>query len=267
MKLYFAGPEGDTSKIDLPSLGVTRALVSYAAGERICERQFKRFPDMFLDSGAYGAFTRGERIDLDRYIAFCHAHKWRSYAALDVIGDARATLQNAERMEAAGLTPIVAYHYGSPYAALDELCERYDHIALGGLVPIAKRRRELREHLDSCFSVIKNHWPIKVHGFGMQSRWLIERYPFYSVDSTTWLMGHKMGKYRDATGRMIDIGTRADPATTRKNVGANIKAATMLADLASRKDLYSATRHNVQALLKEEKFITKLWTKRGIEWE
>lgn len=267
MKLYFAGAEGDGPKINLRSLGVERTLVTYAAGERNCVRIHERFPSVFLDSGAFSAMTRGEQIDLDKYMELCARLPWDSYAALDVIGDAKATMRNAERMIDAGLKPIVAFHYGSSYKDLHALCERFDHIALGGLVPLAKYHKRLAAHLDGCFAVLREHWPVKVHAFGMQAYWLLERYPFYSVDSTTWLMGHKRGRFRTADGRMAGIGTHAPEREVRRLVGSSLEAAAMLSDLTDRTDIYAATRHNVRALLRDEAYATKLWTRRGITWE
>lgn len=52
----------------------------------------------------------------------------------------------------------------------------------------------MKAWLDNCFSIITKKKPlIKIHGFGVNAFWIWERYPFYSVDATSWLMG---GKFR-----------------------------------------------------------------------
>jgi hypothetical protein len=46
--------------------------------------------------------------------------------------------------------------------------------------------------LDFLFSIIRNR--VKVHGFGVNALWAWERYPFYSVDATSWLKSAKFGE-------------------------------------------------------------------------
>jgi hypothetical protein len=63
-----------------------------------------------------------------------------------------------------------------------------DYIGIGGLVGIPSGPR--RAWLDRVFTRITDSqgWPlVKTHGFGMTAVPLIFRYPWYSVDSTTWI--------------------------------------------------------------------------------
>jgi hypothetical protein len=55
----------------------------------------------------------------------------------------------------------------------------------------------LRGWLDQLFSTFlcKDGWPIvKVHGFGLTTLKLLLRYPWYSVDSTSWVMESRNGR-------------------------------------------------------------------------
>lgn len=152
---------------------------------------------LFLDSGAFSAKTQGIEINLDEYIAFVKEHLpyLSVYANLDVIGDPEATLQNQKKMEAAGLKPLPCFHYGEPIKYLQYYLSRYDYIAFGGMVSPANT--SLMPWLDEMFSSYicgSDGIPkVKVHGFGLTSLRLMKRYPWYSVDSTSWVVTGRMG--------------------------------------------------------------------------
>lgn len=159
----------------------------------------------FLDSGAYSAWTRGTVIDLDEYCEFIKANAAQLdvYAALDVIPGkpgqiasererrdaAEASWQNYLYMRAQGLDPLPVYHYGEPGEFLDRMLSYgCDYIGIGGLVGVPADKRVM--WLDPLFDRLTDAdgMPIvKTHGFGMTAIPLIFRYPWYSVDSTTWI--------------------------------------------------------------------------------
>ena len=61
--------------------------------------------DLFLDSGAFSAWSSGTNISMDDYIDFIIENKQyiTVYSNLDVIGDAEATWRNQSLMERKGL--------------------------------------------------------------------------------------------------------------------------------------------------------------------
>jgi len=154
--------------------------------------------DIFLDSGAFSAFTQNVQIDIEEYIAFIKEHQsnLEVYANLDVIGSPKGTWMNQKIMERAGLNPLPCFHYGEDLKWLHRyLNTGYEYIALGGMVPISTR--DLIKWLDTLFAehlTDSNGFPIiKVHGFGLTSLTLMLRYPWFSVDSTSWVMTGRMG--------------------------------------------------------------------------
>jgi len=154
--------------------------------------------DLFLDSGAFSAFTQGITIDIQEYIAFIKEHEsvLEVYANLDVIGDPVGTWKNQITMEKAGLSPLPCFHYGDDPKWLKRyLSKGYEYIALGGMVPISTN--DLRSWLDYIFPEFlcdSSGIPtIKVHGFGLTSLRLMLRYPWFSVDSTSWVVTGRMG--------------------------------------------------------------------------
>ena len=154
--------------------------------------------DLFLDSGAFSAWTQKVQIDIQEYIAFIKAHEEviEVYANLDAIGDPVKTWKNQKIMEKVGLTPLPTLHYGVDEKWIKRYLKLgYEYLALGGMVPISTD--QLIPWLDWMFSEFftdKDGLPIiKIHGFGLTSLPLMLRYPWYSVDSTSWVITGRMG--------------------------------------------------------------------------
>lgn len=166
---------------------------------------------IMLDSGAFSAWTRGETIDLGRYIDFVKRYKSRldTYVNLDVIPGSRgvqptirevdraaaASFDNYKAMRSAGLSPIPVFHYGESFGWLVKLLESgADYICLGGTVGLKSGVK--RKFLDECFTVItdgRGAPAVRVHGLGVTEGPLVARYPWHSVDSTSWLMAPTYG--------------------------------------------------------------------------
>ena len=154
--------------------------------------------ELFLDSGAFSAWSQNKTIDIDEYIQFIKENKDAIdvYANLDSIGDPVKTWDNQMYMESKGLHPLPVYHYGEDIKWLLRMLKKgYDYIALGGMVPISND--QLIRWLDNLFSKYltdpKGIPCIKVHGFGLTSLELMLRYPWWSVDSTSWVITGRMG--------------------------------------------------------------------------
>jgi hypothetical protein len=154
--------------------------------------------DLFLDSGAFSAKAQNIEINIQNYISFILKNEQyiSLYSNLDVIGDPKQTWKNQLIMEKAGLSPIPVFHYGENESWLRKYLKKgYDYISLGGMVPISTPA--LMMWLDQIFTkhlTDKKGIPIiKVHGFGLTSFSLIFRYPWYSIDSTSWVVTGRLG--------------------------------------------------------------------------
>ena len=147
---------------------------------------------IFLDSGAYSAFTKKIKVDIQEYIDFIKTHQdsIHMYSNLDDITCPVNTYKNQKIMEKAGLNPLPVFHYKENITYLYKYIEEgYEYLGLGGLVPIGNS--DLARWLDTMFInelSYKDGLPkIKLHGFGLTSPKLMLRYPWYSVDSTAWM--------------------------------------------------------------------------------
>jgi hypothetical protein len=180
--------------------GVRRRLISYYYHQRWdedIEQSVKYKLDLFLDSGAFTAFTKGVQIDPKAYAQFIKDCKgiWSVCSSLDAIGDgdaaARASYENLKILEAEGVKVSPVFHVREPDLWLQRYVdEGYPYIFIGGMVP--ETTGWLMERLDGLWSHIlcnpDGTAKTQVHGFGLTDQKLMFRYPWYSVDSSSWLM-------------------------------------------------------------------------------
>ncbi len=261
MLLYFAGYSTDKEIFQVP--GAENFLESYLLFKNKDYRQFHEDRHLlgkrlFLDSGAFSAFTRGEKIDIDKYAEFLKKNEEyiTTYATLDVIGDYKGTEKNTKYLESKGLHPLPTFHSGSPYHVLEKMVNEYEggYIALGGLVPLSTNRKLMQAHLDKCFSIIKTR--VKVHAFGVNGVWAWLRYPFYSADATSWLMG---GKFRHLVN-WNPKSEKMEQITKRNN---KLDLNTPLVYNGHYADI---NKHNAAEYVKAANYATKLWEARGVKW-
>lgn len=178
---------------------------------------------VFLDSGAFSAFTKGSKIDLPKYCDYIqrNADIVEVASVLDAIGDAEGTWRNQEAMEARGVRPLPCFHYGEPEELLDHYVANYEYITLGGMVPISTKQlilwldRLWGRHLTDLSGRPK----IKVHGFGLTSLPLMVRYPWYSVDSSTWVQWAANGMVLLPTVGQVNVSANS---SSRKQLGQHL---------------------------------------------
>lgn len=164
---------------------------------------------LFVDSSAYGAWTRNSEIDIDDYIKFLNdnAGAFAVIASLDVIPGKKGELSTKAQVQEAceeswnnylymyermidkdELIPV--FHAGEPWDALHKILEyrhadgsKIKYLGLGGLVGTPKADR--MKWLDTVWDIIlsSSNPDIKTHAFGVTMLDILERYPFTSADS------------------------------------------------------------------------------------
>lgn len=169
----------------------------YIHKERMVDRIRKTGRKIFLDSGAFSAFSLGSKIDLKEYCQYVKKNMdiFEVVSVLDAIGDPDQTYRNQVTMEQQGINALPCYHYGEPEEVLAHYASAYEYITIGGMVPISSP--QLKVWLDRIwgqFLTNPDGTPkLKVHGFGLTSVPLMARYPWYSVDSSSWVQLGGMG--------------------------------------------------------------------------
>jgi len=153
-------------------------------------KELKSDKNIFIDSGAFSAYNSGAIIDIDDYSKYLIELSPNLYAGLDVIGDPIKTLQNNKYMEQKyKLSPIPTFHMGEDIKHLDRFLN-YPYIALGGMV----MAENIIPWLDKVWNhILKRDYEIKIHGFGMTNQVIIDRYPWYSIDSTSFDRAARFG--------------------------------------------------------------------------
>jgi len=201
--IYFAGVNKPSLMKDVNDLGVKNILSSYYYISN--KKQPYTLPKgmgLFLDSGGFTARMKEEEMSVQDYINFIKKNPHiKVYANLDV-ATPEETLTNQETMEKQGLKPLPVFHYSEMISKkwnylMEEYCQEYDYVAIGGLKTTLQERRKgiqknKQKYLNFCFS-IANKYNTKIHGFGMTHPKFISKYPFHSVDSTSWLSGSMYG--------------------------------------------------------------------------
>lgn len=162
---------------------------------------------IFLDSGAFSAFTLGVELSVEDYCNYIYRNldiiRFEDgnmmASVLDGIGDAQKTFQNQMEMELrlapVGLRPLPCFHFGEDMRYLDYYVRNYDYITLGGMVGATTEqlRKWLSKVWESHLLDGSGRAKIKVHGFGITSVPLMEEFDWYSCDSSSWIQSAAFG--------------------------------------------------------------------------
>ena len=167
---------------------------------------------LMLDSGAFSAWTRGVEIDLDAYIDYLLEREEYIWApiGLDVIPGregltrtsrqteeaARKTYVNLSIMRRAGVRNVIpVFHHGERLEWLKKYVEDgYEYIGIAPSKSTSNRKKI--EWLDDVFEYLcgdAGFPPVRLHAFGETAHSIICRYPWASVDSTSWAIPASMG--------------------------------------------------------------------------
>ena len=172
---------------------------------------------LFVDSGAYTAYTKQTKLDVDDYISFINSisKDVTIFAQVDKIpGEFRKPKTKEQILEAPKLSwenylymrervkepkkLVPIFHQGEDYKWLKNMLEYVDeageHIPYIGISP-AIDVPGIERFLDISFEIISNssNPNVKTHAFGMTQLKLLEEYPYTSADSTSWKLCAAMG--------------------------------------------------------------------------
>lgn len=169
----------------------------YVHSPRIVNEMRMDGAKVFLDSGAFSAHTLGVTINIEDYCRYIienrdiirHEDNVCMASVLDGIGDDKKTWENQMTMERLGATPLPCFHFGEDDRYLDWYVKRYPYITIGGLV--GKSNPDVIKWLDRIWERYlldgSGKPKLKVHAFGVTRIDLMERYPWHSVDSSSWI--------------------------------------------------------------------------------
>lgn len=183
-----------------------------------------RIGSFFLDSGAFSlynvhvlkvhkskdtpaaerysfySFKQGSefRAYLDAYAAFVqkHAGVIDIYANVDAIYNPEITWQAQQYLEKEhGLHPVPVIHFGTKLKWVSHYLERgYDLVGIGGVgtESIDHGNGGYNQWADGVFRLIcpgPKYLPlVRTHGFAVTDWKIVTRFPWWSVDSASWVM-------------------------------------------------------------------------------
>jgi len=102
---------------------------------------------------------------------------------------------------------------------------------------------------------------IKVHGFALTNKDIVNKYPFYSVDSTTWTAPLRYG-----THIVLDNGMLKQVTPTKKNYIKHRVNPELFNGQRSRDASTQKLMSSMEAQRDYEIYLTKLWKARGVNW-
>lgn len=250
--LYFAGSLNKTTEQYLKETGCHR-LASQLNDRNVIKGWIESVKEgeatgyLFIDSGAYSAHTRGVELDVDEYIEYVNGidEYIHVFAQVDKIPGTFGQAKTREELMAAPaeswdnylymrdrvvspdkLLPI--FHQGEEFHWLENMLEAtFDgkHIPYIGIspandMPIGRKER----FIEKCFNIIASSCnpDVQTHAFGMTTLHVLERYPFTSADSTSWIMCGANGSIMTKYG-VVSVSSGSDH--TRKHITNMPKAA------------------------------------------
>lgn len=287
MNLYFACSPSRTHLKVLQESKAQNLLFSYAFIKNpakllnlLGEYRPKR---IILDSGAFSVWSNGGQISLTDYGTF--ASQFRdilpkdielNVVNLDVLPgqwgyvptkeeistSAEQGWSNMEYLESKGLKVIHIFHQHEDFAILERLTQHSDYIGISPANDVSME--EKLEWLNKVFFKIKS--TVKTHGFAVTSEKQLYGYPFYSVDSSSWVVPARYGRLAVFTdeGKMRTFSYKNKDGVEKYWKYISYMGIDKIASNISWHDRVTIAINSYQKL---EQAATKLWESRKVIWD
>ena len=191
----------------------------YVGKQKYVDDMRRESAKIFLDSGAFSAWTLGVTLNVQDYCEYIqrNADILRvegtavMASVLDGIGDPLQTYRNQLEMEARGVQPLPCFHKGEDERYLEWYIQNYEYITLGGMVgSSAKQLSVWLDRIWDRYLVDGAGRPrVKVHGFGLTSIPLMENYPWYSCDSSSWIQSAAFGSIMSPQHGPLSVSSKS----------------------------------------------------------
>jgi len=199
-----------------------------------------------IDSGGFSILHKGARINVYDYANFLNKNNIKVCFNLDT-RSLEESIMNYNILKKETQTNIIPVYHNFDYInpktrdIIKEWVSEFKYIGLGGISSEKnKSKKGLIKFLDYCFGISNNK--ALFHGFGMSSEYLMERYPFLSIDSTSWQSAIRYGSSAKYSGK------------SKLNKAIRIR---------KRDERYD---YDIKYYLYKEIIYTKIWEGRGIKY-
>ncbi len=204
MKVFLAATKAKLCFPEVFELPYVLESFAYFAPQQV--QQVKNAKMFLLDSGAFTFLNSSKTVDfddyIDRYARFIVETDIRYFFELDVddiVGYDKVKEYRRLLERKTGRRCIPVFHKSRGLDEYKRMVKEYDYIAIGGIAMGNIKRSEYK-----YFTPLLNyahHAGCKVHGLGFTNTELLHRYPFDSVDSTSWISGGRYGHVYRFDGR------------------------------------------------------------------
>lgn len=238
-------------------------------GNKFMKERIEKTPNvrMLVDSGAHTFLADSDTYAdkpvewfeeyLKGYVKFLKDNKEHIFAAVeldiarlvgqDKVNEWRKNIfEKLTREE--GIQIIYVWHIDDGVPAWEKMCQRYPYVGVTFLEGL-----EAGTIMRDLFSTARKYGT-RVHGFGITGYGSLSKYPFFSVDSSTWLVGSQFGELSWFDGRKLFRLKKSDWKKLYKTkiikMGGNW-------NLLEREDPYEMIRLNVLTFLNVKAHIRK----------
>lgn len=180
-------------------------------------KRLEEFPDLkvFIDSGAHTFLTNDEWFDkpashwepyLKDYRDFVISNSDYIFACAnldleDIVGNDQVDAWNDEYfqpIEDSGVEVCYIWHHPRGETGWEEMCQKHSYIGMSmqadSSVTVQKLMRRMK---------VASKYNTRVHGMALTKTEILVRVPFFSADSTTWLVGQQYGELNWFNGRKM----------------------------------------------------------------
>jgi len=263
MILFYAAAESALPQ--LAKEGAKNILITMANGLK----KIPKVPDLYkgdynllTDSGAF-TYQRKGGITVDKWIQDAKTIEKVSteLISLDVIGDPVKSYDNFIEIIKELPQVIPTLHFGEDVKWLKKYLEKTPRVCIGGMVPFKAKPMLFKRHLKEIFKMFSMNDMPRFHALGCFAPDILEEYPFYSCDASSWQNYARFGEFH-----------RFKKTEYYRMKSANI--GTINTKELDLEDLYCYSENTneiklnltVKALADYEKYLNYLWNKRNLNF-
>lgn len=270
--LVMSGVESDAYFDIAVNEGIDRLLMSFhyiqRKGKNFLRDRLSKHPNikMMIDSGAHTFHAKEEEFKdkpiefwesyLERYVNFIKANKEFIFSCVEldianIVGFEKVDYfrqKYFEPLKEEGILVCYVWHGYDGDAYWEEMCQRYDYIGFS-LVNSSMDERDIIKKINTA-----RKYGTLTHGFALTRVDILSKYPMWTADSTTWLVGTQYGELNWFDGRRMKRlkkdKWKKDYKQKYISIGANW-------DLVEEENPYELIRINLIVFLQAEEYIRK----------
>ena len=268
--MLYSGVEDERNFDILYGMGIRNFLVSYQYVQNK-HMNVDKFSGLgikfFVDSGAYTYRNDMKYADytiedwekqIERYLRWAKKHKDIIFAIanLDIEGHVAPEIVqewNEKYFEPfmleTGIPVCFIYHEGETARTWEQYAQRYPYIGMPWEFDSSDGEKICRDRLRIC-----EKYNTVVHGMAMTKTSLLTSLPFYTVDSTTWLVGLQYGEVNFWTGKKM---TRLKKDKWKGNMLPKLVSLGFDEQKLLEEDNTEMIKVNVHAFIEAEEYIQK----------